>query len=294
MEDGTLKNLKQSTNSPKFKFYKLDLCNLKKIEKLFKKIDCVYHLAAYSDIVPSINQPRDYMYNNIVSTLNILSCIKKYNVKKIIYAASSSCYGIPKKYPTKENEKIDCKYPYSKSKNSCEDIIIHWSKVYRFKFISLRLFNVYGTRSRTNSAYGAALGVFLKQKLSNQPFTIVGTGNQKRDFIYVSDVCEAFYKSSILKISNKILNIGSGKPHSVNFLVSLIGGKKVFVKKRPGEPFITHANISKAKKNLNWEPNITLKKGIKIVMDNISYWKNAPLWNKKKIEKATKQWFRYL
>ena len=105
MEDGTLKNLKQSTNSPKFKFYKLDLCNLKKIEKLFKKIDCVYHLAAYSDIVPSINQPRDYMYNNIVSTLNILSCIKKYNVK-IIYAASSSCYGIPKNIQLKRMKKL--------------------------------------------------------------------------------------------------------------------------------------------------------------------------------------------
>ncbi len=257
-------------------------------------IDYVFHLAAYSDIVPSINHPRDYMFNNIVSTLNVLSCVKKYRIKKIVYSASSSCYGIPKNYPTNENEKIDCKYPYSKSKKICEDIIDHWAKIYKFNYVSLRLFNVYGVRSRTNSAYGAALGVFLKQKLSKKPFTIVGTGNQKRDFIYVTDVCEAFYKSIERNISNEILNIGSGNPKSVNHLVSLIKGQKIYIKKRPGEPFITHANIAKAKKYLNWKPIVNLKSGIKLVLNDISYWKNAPLWDEKKIADATKEWFKYL
>jgi UDP-glucose 4-epimerase len=294
LEDGSLKNLKEANKSTKFKFYKANLCNLKSVQKLFKNIDYVFHLAAYSDVVPSINHPRDYMYNNIVSTLNVLSCMKKYKIKKIIFAASSSCYGIPKTYPTKESEKIDCKYPYSKSKNICEDIIIHWSKIYKFRYISLRLFNVYGVRSRTNSAYGAALGVFLKQKLSRKPFTIVGNGNQKRDFIYVTDVCKAFYKSLNKNVSNKIFNIGSGKPKSINYLISLIKGEKIFIKKRPGEPFITHANISKAKKYLNWRPLISLEDGIKIVLDDILYWKKAPLWDKKKIYSATKEWFRYL
>lgn len=294
LEDGSIKNLNDAINKKNFKFVKADLCNLNQISKLFKNADYVIHLAAYSDVVPSINFPKEYMYNNITSTLNILKCVKEYKIKKIIYAASSSCYGIPKKYPTSENEKIDCKYPYSISKNICEQIITHWSKLYKFSFISLRLFNVYGTRSRTNSSYGAALGVFLKQKLSNKPFTIVGNGNQKRDFVYVTDVCDAFYKSLNRNIINKIFNIGSGNPKSINYLVSLIGGKKTFIKKRPGEPDITHANISFVKKHLNWSPKVSLDEGIKKVIINIDYWKNAPLWTKEKINIATKQWFKYL
>lgn len=294
LEDGNLKNLSNALGSKKFKFYKLDLCDHKKIDRYFKNIDCVFHLAAYSDIVPSINYPREYMYNNIASTLNILDCVKKYKIKKIIYAASSSCYGIPQKYPTNESQKIDCKYPYSKSKNVCEQLIVHWSKVYKFSYISLRLFNVFGTRSRTNSAYGAALGIFLKQKLSDRPFTIVGSGKQKRDFVFVEDVCNAFYLSAIKKVSNQIFNIGSGYPKSVNYLVSLIGGEKIYIKKRPGEPDKTHANITKVKKLINWHPKISFEQGMKKVIKNIDYWKNAPLWTEKKIDSATKTWFKYL
>ena len=294
LEDGNLKNLKNALGFKKFKFYKLDLCNYNKMEKYFKNVDCVFHLAAYSDIVPSINYPREYMYNNITSTLNVLNCIKKYKIKKIIYAASSSCYGIPDKYPTKENQKIDCKYPYSHSKNICEQLIMHWSKIYKFAYISLRLFNVYGTRSRTNSAYGAALGVFLKQKLANKPLTVIGNGKQKRDFIFIEDVCNAFYLSAIKKVSNQIFNIGSGVPKSVNYLVSLIGGEKIYIRKRPGEPNKTHANITKAKKLIKWYPKIYLKEGIKKVLKDINYWKNAPLWTEKKIDSSTKIWFKYL
>ena len=252
------------------------------------------HLAALSDIVPSINDPKNYLHTNIIGTMNVLEAMRFHGVKKIVYAASSSCYGIPKKYPTKENNKIDTRYPYSFSKNIAEQLIQHWSKVYNLNFISLRLFNVYGTRSRTHGAYGAALGVFLRQKIANQPFTVVGNGNQKRDFIYVSDVCEAFYKAIQSKKNNFVLNIGSGKPQSVNTLLKIIGGKKVFIPKRPGEPNITHADIKKAKKILKWRPKISLKQGVNKVIENIDYWKNAPLWTPKNISIATKNWFKYL
>ena len=125
------------------------------------------------------------------------------------------------------------------SKLVCEEIIEHWSKVYSFDFLSLRLFNVYGTRSRTNSAYGAALGVFLKQKILNKPFTIVGNGNQKRDFIYVSDVCNAFYSALNKNLTNQKFNIGFGKPRKVNEMVKIIGGSKTYVPKRPSAPYKT-------------------------------------------------------
>ncbi len=294
LEDGSLRNLKNSLKSKKVKFVKADIRDFNKIKNLFKNIDKVVHFAALSDVVPSIVEPKLYMDNNINGTINILESMKINKVKKIVYAASSSCYGIPNKYPTNENSLLDPRYPYAMSKLICEDIIEHWSKVYGFSYLSLRLFNVYGTRSRTNSAYGAALGVFLKQKILNKPFTIVGNGNQKRDFIYVSDVCDAFYRALIKNLSNQKFNIGYGKPRKVNEMVKIIGGPKTFVPKRPGEPDCTHADISKAKKLLSWKPKVTLEEGLKIVIKNINYWKDAPLWTPKKIKLATKDWFKYI
>lgn len=293
--DGTLKNLKNCLNNKKVSFFKKDIRNFKNICDTFKKIDVVIHLAALSDVVPSIQQPRHYMENNITGTINILEAMRKAKVKKIIYAASSSCYGIPKKYPTSENEKTDPKYPYAKSKLIAEQLIAHWHKVYDIDYVSLRLFNVYGPRSRTNSSYGAALGVFIKQKLSNKPFTIIGTGNQKRDFVYVSDVCSAFYKAiKYNKETSSIFNIGKGSARSVNEMVKILGGPKKYIPKRPGEPDITLANIKKAIKYLNWMPKINLELGLKKVMLEKNYWKNAPLWTPKKIQIATKEWFQYL
>jgi UDP-glucose 4-epimerase len=294
LEDGSLKNLKNSLKNKKVSFFKKDIRNFNSIQSIFKGIDKVIHLAALSDVVPSIVEPRLYMENNINGTINVLESMRKYKVKKIVYAASSSCYGISKYFPTSEKNITHPKYPYAISKLIGEDLIRHWSMVYKINFVSLRLFNVYGTRSRSNSAYGAALGVFLKQKMEKKPFTIVGDGKQKRDFIYVSDVCDAFYKAAVKNLRKEILNIGFGKPRSVNDMVGILGGSKTFVPKRPGEPDLTHANISKATKLLDWKPKIKLEDGLKIVLKNINYWKDAPLWTPKKIRLATKDWFKYL
>jgi UDP-glucose 4-epimerase len=294
LEDGSKKNLSTIINSKKIKLFKCDIRNLNSIVPKFKNIDCVVHLAALSDIVPSITDPVNYLNTNVNGTMNVLESMRKNKVDKIVYAASSSCYGIPDKYPTSETQKINPKYPYAYSKYIGEKTIKHWSNVYGINYISLRLFNVYGTRSRTHGAYGAALGVFLKQKLSNSPLTIVGNGNQKRDFVYVSDVAEAFYLSIKTKIKNKVFNVGSGKPKSVNELAKYIGGKKVFIPKRPGEPNITHADIKNISKFLKWKSKISLKEGISRVLKEISYWKKAPLWTPKKIEKTTRIWFKYL
>ena len=294
IEDGSLKNLKNALKSSKVKFVKKDIRNFKSIKNSFKNVDQVVHLAALSDIVPSIENPMEYLNTNIMGTINILESMRHHKVKKIIYAASSSCYGIPLNVPTKEKDKINTKYPYAYSKYIGEQTIKHWAEVYKLNYISLRLFNVYGTRSRTHGAYGAALGVFLKQKLSNKPFTVVGNGKQKRDFVYVEDVVKAFYLSIKTKKTNKIFNIGFGKPESVNNLLNYIGGKKIFIPKRPGEPEITHANINSIKKDLKWYPTTTLKKGIEKVLKSINYWQNAPLWTPEKIKKSTKSWFKYL
>lgn len=295
LEDGSLKNLNKCIKNKKIKFFKKDIRNYNQINPYFKNIDAVIHLAALSDVVPSIEEPKLYMENNINGTINVLESMRKWRVNKVIYAASSSCYGIPKKYPTSEKEKTDPKYPYAKSKLIAEEIIQHWNKIYNLNYISLRLFNVYGTRSRTNSAYGAALGVFIKQKLANKPFTVIGNGKQKRDFIYVSDVCNAFYQALMnKKIKDGIFNIGRGKARSINEMVKILGGSKIYIPKRPGEPDVTLSNINKAKKFLKWSPKINLEEGLDKVMKEKNYWKNAPLWTPKKIKKATKDWFKYL
>ena len=160
-----------------------------------------------ADIVPSIQNPKNYYESNVTGTFNVVSLSVKHKVKKIIYTASSSCYGISKKFPTDELEKLDPKYPYALTKLLGEQILMHWSKVYKISVISLRLFNVYGPKSRTSGTYGAMFGTFLAQKISNKPFTVVGNGKQSRDFTYVSDIIDALIIASKSKIFNDIFNV---------------------------------------------------------------------------------------
>ena len=289
---GRLENVKRFKK--KIRFIKCDISKKGNWTKEFKGKCYVFHLASLADIVPSIQNPKKYFESNVNGTLNVLEACRKARIIKFIYSASSSCYGIPKTYPTKEFEKINPMYPYALTKKMGEDLIVHWSKVFNIPFISLRLFNVYGTRSRTSGTYGAMFGVFLAQKLANRPFTIVGSGKQTRDFTYVTDVADAFLKCSKSKISNEIFNIGSGKTISVNKITSLIKGKKVFINKRPGEPDCTFADISKIKKLIGWVPKINIEKGLDMLLKDIEYWKKAPVWTPKKIKKATKLWFKYL
>ena len=291
---GRIKNIDSFKN--KIIFKKVDLSKKPSSWiKIFKNVDKVFHLAALADIVPSIQQPNEYYDSNVTGTLNVLEACRKYKVKKIVYAASSSCYGIANQIPTNEKAPISPQYPYALTKQLGESLILHWSKIYKINSTSLRLFNVYGSRSRTSGTYGAMLGVFFAQKLAGKPFTVVGDGSQKRDFTYVSDVVDAFIKASNSRKSGDIYNVGSGKAVSVNYIVKLLKGKKIFIKKRPGEPDITFADIKKIKKMLNWSPKISIENGIKKIMEeHINYWKEAPVWTPKKIDKATKLWFKYL
>jgi len=291
---GRISNLKDFKNNKNLNIIRTDISKDKNLSKYFKNVQYVFHLAALADIVPSIENPESYFKSNVLGTFNLMQAIKNSKVKKIIYTASSSCYGIPSKFPTKEDEKIDPKYPYAFTKYFGEQIISHWSKVYGIPFISLRLFNVYGPKSRTSGTYGAVFGVFLAQKLAKKPFTVVGNGNQTRDFTFVYDIISALDKSARSDCKNQIMNIGSNHSYSINYLVKLLKGNVVYIPKRPGEPDRTWANNKLAKKLLGWEPKVSLKEGVKILLDNIDYWKFAPVWNEKKIKIATKKWFEYL
>jgi UDP-glucose 4-epimerase len=291
---GRTENISHLLENPKFTFLKADIVDYESIENIFKNIDWVFHLAALADIVPSIENPTEYYLSNVNGTFNILQACKKHKVKKIIYTASSSCYGIPDNYPTKETEEINPQYPYALTKNIGEQLVMHWCQLYKLPAISLRFFNVYGPRARTSGTYGAVFGVFLAQKLANKPFTVVGDGTQTRDFTFVSDIVSAIHSAAKSNVSGKIINIGSSNTYSINQLVDLLGGDVEYIPKRPGEPDCTWADITEAKKTLNWEPKVTLEEGVKILLKDMNYWQDAPIWDKNSIAKATEKWFQYL
>jgi len=262
--------------------------------KIFNNCSIVFHLAALADIVPSIERPLEYMSTNVQGTVNVLEAARESNVERFIYTASSTCYGVTSNFPTTENEKIVPTFPYALSKYLGELVFFHWLNLYGLCGLSLRLFNVYGPRARTTGNYGAVMGVFLAQKIARKPFTVVGDGNQVRDFTYVSDVARAFILAGESKISGEAINIGTQNPQSINRLVELLNGEKEFIPKRPGEPEKTHADISKAKNLLKWEPQIAFENGVENVLNQIKLWEDAPLWSKEDIGKATSTWFQYL
>ena len=292
---GHEKNIIHHRKNHYVKLENLNIIHLDENNNIFKDVDYIYHFAGKGDIVPSIENPLEYFHTNVLGTVKILECSKKSKVKKFVYAASSSCYGLADT-PTDENHKIQTLYPYALSKYNGEQVCLHWNHVYNLPVISIRIFNAYGERVRTTGAYGAVFGVFFKQKLENKPFTIVGDGNQKRDFLYVTDVAKAFYDLSQSKYQNEIYNLGFGKPHSINELISLIdkNNPKVYIPERPGEPNITWANISKIQEHTKWSPDISFAEGVKIMINNLNDWKEAPLWDKNSIEIATRNWFKFM
>ena len=292
--NGNPENLQQSERDPNLKLHRVDISNQEEVQPLFAKIDWVFHLAALADIVPSIQEPIKYHRANVDGTVAVLEASRAAGVKRFVYSASSSCYGIPEQVPTPETSPIRPMYPYALTKNMGEQCVMHWHQVYQLPCISLRLFNVYGPRSRTSGTYGAVFGVFLAQKLAGKPFTVVGDGNQTRDFIFVTDVVDAFVRAGECQNSGEILNVGSGNTYSVNRLVSLLGGDVIHLPKRPGEPDSTFADTQKIRRMFGWRPQVSFEEGVGIMLENIERWREAPIWEEESISAATQDWFKYL
>ncbi len=295
LSNGKLTNIQSFRNNKNFNFLKCNVGDKEKMSQVLSQVDIVYHLAALADIVPSIKNPDVYFNSNVNSTFNLIRGCEKKKIKKIIYAASSSCYGIPEKYPTSESCPILPQYPYALTKRLGEQIIFHFGDLYKIPVVSLRLFNVYGPRARTSGTYGAVFGVFLAQKLANKPFTVVGDGKQTRDFTFVEDVVNAFIEMLDDKINNEIFNVGSGQTYSINSLIKLLGKNKIVkIPKRPGEPDCTFADISKILRKTKWKPTISFEDGVKKLLNSIDEFEDAPVWDAKSIENETKDWFKYL
>ena len=249
------------------KIIKIDISD-KNLDKYFKKADYIFHLAALAEIIPSFKDPNKYFKNNVIGTLNVLKAAKKVKIKKLIYAASSSCYGAPKKFPTSEKDKIDLKHPYAETKFIGEELVMRYASIFKMPNISFRFFNVYGPRLNVSGQYSAVIGNFLTQTKNRKPLTVVGDGKQTRDFIHVDDLTNAFIQVIKSKSVNKIYNLGSGKRTSINTIAKIFGGKKKFIPIRPGEPKNSVANIKKVKKEINWKPKISIEQGIKNLLSS--------------------------
>src|SRR5260221_2453976 len=293
MAGGRRENLAQHRTNAEFVLEEKDIRSYAPGDALFKGAKHVFHFAGIGDIVPSIERPAEYMSANVLGTVQMLECSRAAGVEKFVYAASSSCYGLAK-VPTGEDHPIAPQYPYALSKYQGEQAAFHWHQVYKLPVNSVRIFNAYGTRSRTSGAYGAVFGVFLRQKLAKKPYTVVGDGTQRRDFLYVTDIASAFLAAAQTKIVGRFWNLGAGNPQSVNRLIELLGGEKTYIPKRPGEPECTWADIARIQKDLGWKPAVSFEDGVAKIVADIDYWRNAPLWDADSIAKATKTWFQYL
>lgn len=287
-------NLSKALRSERFAFHRADVRDAAALPHLFEGVHTVYHLAALADIVPSIENPAEYFTTNVTGTFNVMEAARAAGVERVVYAASSSCYGIPDVYPTPEDAPIRPQYPYALTKYLGERIALHWGQVYDIPTVSLRFFNVFGPRARTSGTYGAVFGVFLAQKLAGRPFTVVGDGTQTRDFTFVTDIVDGIVAAANSGLRGEVLNLGSGGTYSVNLLCSLLGGEVERIPKRPGEPDCTFADTAKVKRLLGWRARTTFEDGVRIMLEHIDDWRGAPLWDARSIADATKVWFEQL
>ena len=292
---GRRTNLAGHAGNPALEIIEADIADKPAVVAACAGVARIFHLAARADVVPSIQDPEAYFRANVDGTFAVLEGARRHGARRIVYVASSSCYGIPEVYPTPETTAADARYPYALTKYLGEQLAMHWADIYNLPCASVRFFNVYGPRARTSGTYGAVSGVFLAQMLANKPLTVVGDGEQTRDFTFVSDAVDALITVANSDKVGEIYNVGSGAPVSVNELIRLLGAPStVHIPKRPGEPDCTWADITKIRSELGWEPKIHISEGVKVMLENMDYWRDAPVWTVSKIADATADWFKYL
>lgn len=246
---------KMENVNPKAKFHNVDIRNLEEIKPLFKNVDYVFHLAAYPRVQLSIENPQLANDINLNGTLNVLIAARDAKVRKVIYSASSSAYGDQDIMPLRENMKPNPMSPYALQKYTGEEYCKIFSMAYGLPTVCLRYFNVYGKRQAIEGAYALVIGIFINQRLNNQPMTIVGDGEQKRDFTSVVDVVKAnILAANSQKVGKgEVINVGNGRNYSVNDVANFIGGPKINIASRI-EPRETLADNSLARELLGWEP----------------------------------------
>lgn len=245
--------------------HRIDVCDFERMRPLFDDVQIVFHLAAESRIQPGINNPLLTIRTNTLGTATVLQCSRESNVNRVIYSTTSSYYGLKNQTPNVETQQKDCLNPYSVSKVAGEEIAAIYRKLYGLKTISLRYFNVYGTREPLRGPYAPVIGLFLRQFRQNLPLTVVGDGMQRRDFTHIEDVINANLLAAFNDLSDdafgQTYNVGSGTNYSMIEIADIIGASEIeFIPTRPGEARETLADIAKIKEMLGWQPEQNLYK----------------------------------
>ena len=255
---------------PQAEFWNMDLFDLKENSLSNKNIDVVFHLAALARVQPSIEDPIEFNKSNVDGTLKLLWACHKANIKRVVYSASSSCYGNTTIFPTPESAPTNPLSPYGLQKYIGEQYCKMFSEVYGLDTCSLRYFNVYGDKMTLDGAYRLAIPIFADQIKNNKSCTIHNDGEQRRDFTHVDDVVNANLLAATYKgkLQGESFNIGNGQNLSINEVVDLMGGEKEYGK-TVIEPSITLADNSKAKQILGWEPKEDLSIWIKGYLEKI-------------------------
>ena len=244
----------------------IDITDYKGLKKAFTGADYIFHCAAEARIGPAIENPVNALNINTIGTCNVLQCAREVGAKKVLYSSTSSGYGL-NEAPNIETQPDDCLNPYSVSKIAGEKLCKMYTDLYGLNTIIFRYFNVFGERAPRKGQYAPVTGIFLRQKEAGEPLTIVGDGEQRRDYIYVKDVANANVMAAISNPDDdaygQVYNVGSGKNYSVNEIASFISDDTINIPPRIGEARNSLANIDKIKKTFAWKPEMNVEEWIK-------------------------------
>ena len=288
--NGSWSNLSQWHENPRFHKVHKDILEIQSDDNDFKNCNYVFHLAGLECPVTSINNPEIFFSTNIHGTVKVLQASKQSDLKKFVYAGSSSVYG-DASTPTLETDSISPMTPSCLTKSQAEEICLHWGEVFEIPVNGLRIFNAYGPRDKTKIYPGSAFSIWMKQKNQDQPLTVVGDGSHARDFVYCTDVANAFYIAALEGKDGEIYNIGSGKAVTLNEITDRIKGKKLFIKNKEDEPVKTWADISKFQFDCNWQPRTPMESGVEFSLDVLEDWKGDNNWDENNLSEFFQAWF---
>lgn len=261
---GGPESLLRFQNDPRLVIHQGDVSKDGAWRELFIDADWVVHLASHIDILESLKEPRLYFEVCAQGTFNVLEASRENNIKRFVYINSGACFGIADQYPTPEDATKNPQYPYALFKLVGEEMTMHWAKVYQLPTISLRFFNLYGPRC------GALFGAFIAKIRNGEPIMITGDGTQTRDFTYITDATNAIDAALVSSKTGEVYNIGSGTTVAVNRVAELLGARIEYIPRRSGEMDCTFGDISKALRDLDWSPKITIEEGVLLMKDHIS------------------------
>lgn len=288
--NGNWKNLEQWFENPRFKKVNQDILEIAPEDENFRNLDFIFHLAGLESPVTSLKSPEIFYSTNVHGTVKVLQAAKQSDLKKFIFAGSSAVYG-DASTPTLETDGVAPMTPSCLSKMQAEESVFHWGDVYEFPTNSLRIFNAYGPRDFAKIYPNSVFSIWMQQKANNQPLTIVGDGTHARDFVYCTDVANAFLIAAMEGKDGEVYNIGSGKPSTLNEITDCIKGKKSFIKNKEDEPDKTWADISKIQFDCNWQPRIPLESGVEFSLDVLKDWSDGPSWDQEKLNHYFETWF---